>query len=407
MAPSFEHRVGFGPLLANSSFMALWLSQCCSQGADRLIFILLVEIVSGLDSSARVMSMAVALPSAPNVLFGAAAGVWADRVDKRQLMIGSNLARLVLVLLLGLLGHLNVALAIGIAFLLSCAAQPFVPAEAAAMPLVVPPEHLMQANSISALTMIGALVAGFTLGEPLTHAVGIPAAAGVAAAGYLASALFMSRVRLTNVSDVASQDPRDWGQFAEGLAYLRSRGGIRRTIALQVIIFSTFAALSIVAIILAKDVLKTPFSWLLASAGAGMGAGAWVIGQWGARWNRDAAIAGGFFATAALLVLLATFGLGRATLAYALASGLGFASSVVGVPLQTRLQELVEDRMRGRVFGVQTTVLNAIAIVPLAGVGAALEVWGVRPVLLGLAVLAALAGIGAAVGRIEPPLPAR
>ena len=391
---------GFGPLFANRSFLLLWASQGFSQSADRLVFILLVEAVSRLSASGTVMSATLALQMAPNVLFGALAGVLADRLDKRRVMAISNAVRGSLVLALGLFGDAHLAVPIAIGFLLTSAAQPFVPAEAAVMPLVVPRASLLQANSVSAMTMICSLVVGFALGEPLSHVAGPFGAACVVATCYLLAAACVHFVRLTYPATVAPPQESYGLQLRQGLAYIGRRGGVRRTIALQVAIFSTFASLSVVAIIFAKAVLVTSFSWLLAAGGVGMALGGWLIGRFGGGWNRDLTIATGFLATAAGLVLLAGFGMESKPIAYAMVAGLGFTSSVVGVPLQTRLQELVEDGVRGKVFGVQNTVLNVVAIVPLAGVGVVVKRIGVPLVLLGMAVVMVGAGVAAWLGRL-------
>lgn len=396
---------GFGPLLANRSFMWMWIGQCFSQVADKLVFILLVELVSELTPSARVMSLALALHTAPNVLLGALAGVWVDRRDKRRVMMASNLLRAILVVALGFLGQTHVAVAMALAFLIASAAQPFIPAEAAAMPLVVPREHLMQANSIFTTTLVGSIVVGFTLGEPLVHWAGTQGAAWVVGAGFLLSVGFLKYVRYTQPAEVAPRHETYREQFRQGLAYIRTRGGIRRTLTFQVMIFAMFAAMSVLAILFAKGVLKTNFSWFLAAAGVGLAVGAWLLGHLGSRINRDAAIAGGFFATGTVLAALSGLGPSQKFLAFGLAGVLGFTAAWVAVPLQTRLQELVDEQMRGKVFGVQNMLLNLAATIPLGAVGFVVEGVGVAPVLLALGGVMALAGLGALRAPLGQPSP--
>ena len=61
------------------------------------------------------------------------------------------------------------------------------------------------------------------------------------------------------------------------------------------------------------------------------------------------------------------------------------------VPLQTRLQELVDEDRRGKLFGAQNTLLNIATTLPLAGAGALAERFGVLEVIaaVGLAMLVA------------------
>jgi predicted MFS family arabinose efflux permease len=365
-----------------------------------MVFVLLVELVTRHDASPGTLGVAIALTSAPTVLFGALAGAWADRLDQRRAMVASCLARAALVVALGLLGPAHLAAAVGLAVLVAVAAQPFVPAEAAAMPLVVPREQLLQANAVSSLTMVGALVAGLLVGEPLVRAVGTgPAALGVAVAFALAAAS-LRRVTYTQPAVRAPAHEPYLAQLREGLAYIRRRGGLRRTMALQAAIVCTFAAASVLAIVLARTTLHVPYTWLMAAAALGLGLGAWAVSRWGARWGTDAAMAGGFAVCGAALVGLAAVGPGQVGQALALALILGAGGSAVGVPVQTRLQARVMDGVRGKVFGVQTTLLNALAVVPLAGAGHAVEALGLPAVLAALGAGVALVGAVAWLGRL-------
>ncbi|MEB3328441.1 MAG: MFS transporter [Candidatus Sericytochromatia bacterium] len=392
---------GFAPLLRSPAFLALWGGQAASQLADRMVFVLLVELVTRHDASPGTLGVAIALTSAPTVLLGALAGAWADRLDQRRAMVASSLARAGLVLALGLLGPTHLAAAVGLAVLVAVAAQPFVPAEAAALPLVVPPDQLLQANAVSSLTMVGALVAGLLVGEPLVRAVGPGAAALGVAAAFAAAAACLRRVTYTQPAVTAPAHEPYLVQLREGLSYIRRRGGLRRTMACQVAIVCLFAAASVLAIVLARATLHVPYTWLMAAAGLGLGLGAWAVGRWGARWGADAAMTGGFLTCGVALVGLAAVGPGQALPALALATVLGAGGAVVGVPVQTRLQALVADGVRGKVFGVQTTLLNATAVVPLAGVGHAVEAVGLPAVLAALGAAAALTGLGAWLGRLR------
>jgi MFS family permease len=372
---------GFGPLLANRSFLVMWIGQCFSQVADKLVFILLVEIVGELSSSPRVMSVALALHTAPNVLLGAPAGVFVDRLDKRAVMIATNVARAGFVVLLGLFGHVHVAVAIGLAFVVASCAQPFIPAEGAAMPLVVAPEHLLQANSVFATTMIASIIVAFTLGEPLVQAVGTQAAAFVVGAGFLVSVGFLWFVRYAREDVHAAEHAPFLKALREGFAFIRDSRPVRRTLGQQVALFAMFAAMSVLAIIFAKTVLKTNFSWFLAAAGAGMGLGAWLVGRLDGKLRRDTIVVAGFTTVGAALFGLAATGASQKGVAFAIAVVIGLASALVAVPLQTRLQELVPEHLRGKVFGAQNMALNVATTAPLAAVGFLVEGLGLAPVI--------------------------
>ncbi|MEB3198657.1 MAG: MFS transporter [Candidatus Sericytochromatia bacterium] len=386
----------FSSLWRGPGFRRLWLAQCASQLGDRLVFVLLVAALSQHHAPPSQLSLALALTSLPHVLLAALAGLLADRLEARRVMRLSNMLRAVLVLGLGLFGPGQLGLAIAFATAIAIAAQPFTPAEAALLPRAVAPERLMQANAVSALTTVVILVVGVSLGEPLVQQGGLWLGSLVASGAFGLGAWLLHDLPVAPPSGPAPAVVPWPRQFVAGLRYLRTRGGLRRTIACQVAIVSAFAALSVVAIVVAQQVWRTGYGGLLAACGAGLGTGAWLIGRWGPAWPRDRAIAAGFVATGAILVALAAVGPQEQGLAFGLTFALGISAAIVGVPLQTRLQQRVEEAVRGQVFGLQQTVLNALAVVPLAGTGWLLERVGSAAVLAGLGSALALVGLAAA-----------
>ncbi|MNS43737.1 2-acyl-glycerophospho-ethanolamine acyltransferase [compost metagenome] len=383
---------GFGPVLANPSFLVLWLGQVFSQTADKLVFILLVSIVGEQSSSSTHMSIALALHAMPNVLFGAVAGVLVDRWDKRWVMIITNAGRAAFVIALGAFGHQSLAIAIGLAFLIACFSQPFIPAEGATIPLVVKREQLLQANSLFATTMIGSVIVAFTLGEPLIQWVGSRNAAWVVGGAFFASVVFIYFVRY-NQADQRSAHGAFMDQLKSGFGYIRRTRVILHTLFQQVALFAMFAAMSVLAIIFAKNELKTNFSWFLASAGVGMAIGSWVLGHYGLKWNKSVTVVTGFLLSGVVLSVLAFLGADHLVPAFVVAVLLGFSSSLVAVPLQTRLQELTPEHLRGKVFGAQNMVLNIATTIPIAAAGFLVDALGLRVVILSTAILMAVAGV--------------
>ncbi len=101
-----EDADGFVGVLRRTDFRLLWAAQVCSQLADKfLMFTLLVLVytLSGRSTGSSLVMVAYILPS---VLLSAPAGVYADRHDKRSLMLGTNILRGGLILLIPLSQHL-------------------------------------------------------------------------------------------------------------------------------------------------------------------------------------------------------------------------------------------------------------------------------------------------------------
>src|SRR5438132_14133266 len=187
--PLPDDAVGFLAVLRRRDFRFLWAAQAASQLADKfLVFTLLIFMytISGRASLQSVLMIAYTLPS---VLLSAPAGVYADRHDKRTVMIACNAIRALLVLLIPIM-QLVPALRgqpwplIAIMLLFSSAGQAFAPAEAASIPSLVGRHQITEATSLFMTTVILTLV----LGVPaVTIAIGF---AGNQAPFFLAAGLF-------------------------------------------------------------------------------------------------------------------------------------------------------------------------------------------------------------------------
>ncbi|HEY9872281.1 MAG TPA: MFS transporter [Candidatus Obscuribacterales bacterium] len=394
---------GFRALLKNRPFLMLWSGQVLSQVADKVLFILLIELlvnyqppVALKNSMRSALMIAVTLPA---VLFGSAAGIFVDRFDKRQILWISNMMRGLLVLSIPLLPkEFLILLAIG--FLESILTQFFAPAEQAAIPLLVRRENLMSANAMFTTTMMSALIVGFAIGEPLLSFAsrwGFDFGRELLVGGlYLLAAVALFFVPL---KESAIANPlvavHPWSDLRAGLKYLRQNRLVSNAMVQLTILYSMFAALTVVAIDLAEEMgLKsTQFGFLLAAAGVGMVAGAGVLGHWGDRLHHKPLPLVGFLSMGFVLAVF-TFtqnlwlGLGLSAL-------LGLGGSLIGVPMQTLIQEQTPETMRGKVFGFQNNAANIALSVPLALAGPLTDRFGLRVVLLSMSIIVSLVGVWA------------
>src|SRR5438128_3417070 len=137
-----ETREGFLAVLQRRDFRFLWAAQAASQLADKFLVFTLLIFVYSISHRAFLTSLLMIAYTLPSVLLSAPAGVYADRHDKRTLMIGTNLVRGVLILMIplaqlvpGLSGEAWPLILITLLF--SSAGQVFAPAEAASIPSLV------------------------------------------------------------------------------------------------------------------------------------------------------------------------------------------------------------------------------------------------------------------------------
>jgi predicted MFS family arabinose efflux permease len=394
---------GFRALLKNRAFMVLWFGQVVSQIADKVFFVLLISLLEsyqsppGFENSMRsALMIAFTLPA---ILFGSAAGIFVDRFPKKQVMIAADVIRAALMLLIPLLPkHFFILLAI--TFLISSVTQFFAPAEQAAIPLLVRRENLMSANALFTTTMMGSLIVGFAIGEPLLTLVktwaGEKSQDFFVALLYLIAAisgLFITiKEKKINTSDLAIHP---WSDFKEGMRYLWKNRLVRNAMLQLTVLYSVFAALTVLAFSLAERVgLKsTQFGFLLAAAGIGLVFGAGALGHWGDRFHHKPLPLVGFLNMAFVLAVF-TF-IQDKWLGLGLSGVLGFGASLIGVPMQTVIHASTEESMRGKVFGFQNNVVNIALSVPLAVAGPLTDAVGLSVVLVGMSILVTVAGIWA------------
>ena len=398
---------GFYALLKNRPFMVLWFGQVVSQVADKVFFVWLISLLNSYESLAFANSMRSALMVAftlPAILFGSGAGIVVDRFPKKQIMITADAIRAVLIILIPLLPKQFFILLV-ITFLISSVTQFFAPAEQAAIPLLVRREHLMSANALFTTTMMGSLIVGFAIGEPLLSWVKSWAGESSQDIGRLYQDLFVAglyivaavsgffiAIKEKKISN-STVEIHPWGDLKEGLRYLWKNRLVRNAMVQLTILYSVFAALTVLAFDLAERIgLKsTQFGFLLAAAGVGLVFGAAILGHWGDRFHHKPLPLIGFLSMAFVLAVF-TFtkyiwlGLGLSAL-------LGLGASLIGVPMQTVIHASTEESMRGKVFGFQNNVVNIALSVPLAVAGPLTDAIGLRVVLVGMSILVGVAGI--------------
>src|SRR5215472_2761151 len=154
-----------------SDFWIFWTGQTISQIGSTLTSTALPLLVFKLSGSALDLGLASAATWVPYPLFGLFIGAWVDRVNRKGLMIGLDLARaLVLAVLpaLALFGHLPIWWLYVVTFINSTLTVGFQGATNAAIPSMVAQDDLLKANgriqaSAPFATIIGPLLATLLL----------------------------------------------------------------------------------------------------------------------------------------------------------------------------------------------------------------------------------------------------
>lgn len=393
---------GFHALLKNRPFLTLWFGQLLSQIADKIFFILLIALLDnyyaapGMENSMR--STLMVSFTVPAILFGSAGGIFVDRYSKKQVLVGSDLIRGVLTLAIPWLPREFLVLLI-LTFVISTVTQFFAPAEQATIPLLVRRENLMAANALFTTTTMGALIVGFAVGEPILSLARTWAkdyGQEVVVGGlYLLSAAIMQLIPLKEKKPAAAEltTVHPLSDLKAGLRYLKQNRLVWNAMLQITALYSVFAALTLLAIDLAPEIGLQQYGLLLAAAGVGIVIGAAVLGHSGDRFHNKPLPLIGFLSMAFVLGGLSFvhsrwLGLGLSGL-------LGLGGSLIGVPMQTLIQQQTPNAMHGKVFGFQNNAVNIANVVPLALTGFLIDAVGLRIVLMGMSCLVVLVGVWA------------
>jgi hypothetical protein len=184
-------------LRQNPDFRRLWIAQLVSFLGDWFNTLAVYDLVSELTGgSGQALAWVLISRFLPTLVFSAAAGVVADRVSRRKILIVSDVLRAVVVLgFLLVRQHHHVGLVYALTALQLSLSAFFQPARDAAVPTIASREELGAANALSGVSWSAMLTLGAALGGLVTHLLGREAAFVIDAATYLFSAWMVRGVR--------------------------------------------------------------------------------------------------------------------------------------------------------------------------------------------------------------------
>jgi MFS family permease len=189
--------------LEEPEFRRLFFARAFSQLGDGLLPVAHSFAVLQVDPSPSSIGFVLAARGVPNVLFLLVGGVWADRLDRRRLMLATDLLRAgtqALVAFLLLTGRAELWHLIVLAFAYGVGAAFFWPASTGLLPQLVSPGRLQEANALLTLTESGFSIVGPVLAGIIIAAANPGWAIAVDSTTFLVSASFLARLRLPAVA---------------------------------------------------------------------------------------------------------------------------------------------------------------------------------------------------------------
>ena len=357
----------------NGDFARFWAAESISVVGSQITAVAM-PLLAALSLGASPLSVGVlaAAAGAPHLILGLFAGAWVDRLQRRPIMIATDLGRAVLLATIPLaacLGALRIELLIAVAFLDGALKVFFDIAYLAYVPTLVPRSQLVEANSKLEATASGAQVIGPALGGALVRLLGAPLAMLIDAMTFLASALFLFGIRAQEPTPAPTQGSSLLREVADGLGVVWRNGVLRAlAVASAVTNFGAFLFLAVYVLYLTRTLGLGPGAVGLVFAFGGVGAllGSLLAGRIRARWGIGAtlvsslALFGVFGLTIPLAVVFPRYALPLILFAEFMQWVVVVIFDINAMSLR---QAITPDRLLGRVNGTMRFV-----------------VWGIRPV---------------------------
>jgi MFS family permease len=379
-------------LKTNRNYRWTWSGQVVSEIGDHFnnvaVFALaLANTRSGLVVTGIMLSRAI-----PAVMAGPVAGVLLDRLDRKRVMIASDLIRAVVAIgFILAIPRSDTWLLYLLSALLMFASPFFTSGRSAILPTIASSEELHTANSLTQTTQWMTLTIGAFLGGTSVVQFGYKWAFAFNALSFVFSAACISRLRTERGNFRAERTAlaedkvvRPWHEYTEGLRYMRASPLIFGLALVGIGWASGGGAAQILFSLFGELVFNrgpAGIGYLWAAAGVGLLIGGAFAHWLGKRISFEAykrtisicyVIHGGSYV---IFSQMRSFQL--ALLFLAISRGAVAVSSVLNM---SQLLRHVSNEFRGRVFATMESMQWSVMMLSMAGAGAASTNWSPRTI---------------------------
>lgn len=379
------------PILRSSkAFRLYWIGQSVSAFGDQVsrIGIPLIAVVT-LHAGAAQLGVLSSAAQVSTLVFGLAAGAWVDRVRRRQLLIGCDIARAAAIAVIpcaAALGGLSLPLLIALAFFGGSLGVLFGTASIAFLPSLVRPDELIEANARSTQSVATVAIAGPGLGGALIAALTAPFAIVADAISYLASAAFIVRLPEDEFPVEAAVRPSMRAAVRAGVKYVYRQELLRPSAACAgTYNFFNSAIVALQVLYLSRTLGLGPaaIGLVLGAIGPGALVGAAVATRVSGRLGVGRTmICGLAMAGFANVALASAFGAASALMPMGAMFLSGLGQPLYNINQGSLRQAIVPADMRGRVSATLSVVAGGAAPIGALVAGFCAQALGVRAALI-------------------------
>jgi len=392
------------PLRQNHDFHVVLAGQGISAIGDAVSVTAMPLLVLALTGSGLAMGVVAILQRLPDLLFGLPAGAYADRWDRRRMMLAADSGRAILTALIPLaaiLGWPVMAVILIVSFPINVLRVGFMAAWTAAIPNLVGRRHLGRGLGVFEAVSGGSFILGPALAGLAVSQVGAAPTLAIDAASFAVSALSLALIRRPLREATATVRGSLVHEMAAGVRFISQRPVLRDTIAF-------WSAISLIsAPVIPAVTFYVTIDRSLGAAAFGFVISAYSVGTLLGALAASRRMSGGL----APQLLLGNLGVALATAGVALTASLplmlvlAFASgafqSVVLVAYITLRAAHSPDALLGRIGSTARTISVGLQPIGFLVGGILLDTVGGGPTLL---VIAALTGLSSVLFALSPAI---
>ena len=356
----------------SSDFWKYWTGQTISNLGSSITLFALPLLVYKLTGSAINLGISGAANFLPYLLFGLILGAWTDRVNRKRMMIFTDIARAAIVAtipLLAVLGALPIWWIYIVGFIHSTLTICFEAGEFAAIPSLVKQDDLVTANGRIQASYSAAQIAGPLLAGLLVIRIPLPTLMLIDAMSFLISSLSIALVGINFNAWKGEQKTSIRSDVVEGLRYVLSHPVLRNISIMMALVNFVANASNNQIVLFAKLRLSASdvqVSLLFSAASLGVVIMGLLAGPLRKRWSFSTVALGALMLEGLLGVV---FSLMRwywvAAFIWMLAGGLGILFNINTGSLR---QAIVPNHMLGRVISIASVLAwSAIPLGSLLG----------------------------------------
>lgn len=368
-------------------------SQTISLFGSSLVQYAIMWYITLTTESGLMMTLYIVCGFIPTFLLSPVAGVWADRYNRKKLIIMADgmiaIATFILAIVF-LLGYKEIWLLFVMAAIRAVGTGIQSPAVGAILPQIVPSDKLTQVNGIN-----GTLQAVMMFVAPMASAALLTMATleaiffidVITAAIAILTLLLFFKIPV-HVKAAAEQTTSYLADFKQGLTYIQQHPYLKSFF----LFFAVFFVLMAPASFLTPLQVTRTFGddvWRLTAIeiafSIGMMAGGAIIASWGGFRNKVHTMA-----FASLIMAVCTFALGIAPffwLYLAFMGAFGIAVPLFNTPTTVMIQERVDESYLGRIFGIFSMISTSMMPIGMLIFGPIADIIAIEWLLIGTGLL--------------------